>query len=260
MDGGPIAGQVLISPHLDDVALSAAVPLLRRPSHVVTVFAGLPQDTARLYWWDRLTGARDTRERMAERRAEDDSALSALGATTTRLAYLDRQFRDGEPVAADPIAADLKPLLRRASEVWLPAGIGGNTDHLAVRDAGLAALADLATPAAAPGGAEGAPATYLYADFPYVVKYGWGSRITGRPGRRYLDVDYWVEHEIARHGLDAPHLRPLVHRLDPEMRRQKLRAISAYRTQLPALGLDRPEGELLSLLEYELAWRLNTGG
>ena len=76
---------------------------------------------------------------------------------------------------------------------------------------------------------------HLYADLPYAVSFGWPHWVTGEPQepRRVVDA-YWEPLLRA-----VPAIRALddarVVRLTNEQAGQKLNAMRAYRTQLPAL-------------------------
>ena len=100
-----MAATTLVSPHFDDAVLSCWHLVggggdLR----IVNVFTGTPKDAGARGWWDRLTGATDSQERMRERAAEDRDALSTAGRSAVGLGFLDDQYRD-EAQALDPIVA-----------------------------------------------------------------------------------------------------------------------------------------------------------
>ncbi len=234
-----------ISAHLDDAALSASTALDGAAATVITVFAGVPGPGRPAGSWDRLTGAESSADRLLERRAEDEAAMRLLRARPVHLDELDAQYRDGPPDLG-PAVRLMARLLAAAGQVWLPAAIGGHRDHLLARDAGLRA-------AAAAGHAD----VVLYADFPYVIAYGWPPRATGRRAERYLDADYWLAAQLASAGLDPSELTPSVTRLTAAQREAKAAVIAAYRSQAPALGLRRQD--LASnpfKLDYELSWQM----
>jgi len=234
-----------VSAHLDDAAMSASASLDGVPATVITVFAGIPPQGRPAGSWDRLTGAGNSVQRQLERRAEDAAALRLLGARPAHLDELDAQYRDGPP-DLDRAVRMMTALLSEADEVWLPAAIGGHPDHVLARNAGLRA-------AAAAGKAE----VLLYADFPYVIAYGWPSWVSGQPADPYLDAGYWLAAELAAAGLDGPLLVPAVIRLSATQRAVKAAVIAAYRSQAPALRL-RP-ADLAGdpgKLDYELFWRM----
>src|ERR1700739_3821853 len=85
----------VVSPHLDDVALSCTHFLSsNRGSHITTVFSGGPPAVQPLPRWDRAS--RDFRQGadvMAIRRGEDISAAAMVHASTHHLNFWDVQYR-----------------------------------------------------------------------------------------------------------------------------------------------------------------------
>jgi LmbE family N-acetylglucosaminyl deacetylase len=246
MTGGQPAGPVVVSPHLDDAVLSAAMQLMRPGARVVTVFAGLPPAGAVAGSWDRLTGAADARQRVEERWREDDEAMAVLGvADPVRLGFADGQHV-GEPAARldiDAVVQALRPYLTGVQEVWVPAAVGGHSDHVAARDAGVAA-------------ADPQAVVHHFADVPYSVPYGWPPSVDGSASTSpYLDIDQWLVDELADVGLDATALVRSVHQLDEENQRRKVKAMACYRTQIPALD---PWGVLAggdpAIVGFEVSW------
>lgn len=244
-----LTGPVVVSAHLDDAALSAAVQLMRPGARAITVFAGRPPVGTPLGSWDRLTGATDARQRVEDRWREDDEALSVLGqGDPVRLDFLDGQhLADASPRPdLDVVTGGLRPHLTGAREVWVPAAVGGHPDHLAARDAAVAAVADVASDAV----------VHYYADLPYSVPYGWPSSVDGStPWSPYLDVEQWLIDELADVGLDATFLVRSVHRLDEEAQRQKVKAMASYRTQIPAVDPHHrlAEGDP-TVVGFEVSW------
>lgn len=228
---GASARLVVVSPHLDDAVLSAAVQLMRPGAHLVTVCTGAPPEGTPPADWDQLTGAADAVSRVQERLVEDDRALATLGVrSTTRLDFPDAQHIPdvAERPTQEALVAALRPHLTGAAEVWAPAGIGGHLDHLATRDATIEA-------------ASAGTAVHHYADIPYSLGPGWPE----------LEVDTWLVEQ-----LDAPAgLTRTIHRLDPDARRRKVAAMACYVTQIPALDED---GVLTTddpaVLGFEVSW------
>src|SRR5215472_9107347 len=236
---------VAVSPHLDDAALSASVALGQGGATVATVFTALPRADQPITWWDRLTGAASSLERQRERLAEDEQAMRLLSARGVHLDEPEALYRDGDP-DLDRAVERLTELMKAADEVWLPSAIGGHRDHAFAREAGLRAAA-----------ATGHPEVMLYADFPYLIAYGWPSWVSGRPASVYLDAAYWLADQIDSAGLDARSLTPAVTRLDPAQQAKKAEIIAAYRSQADALGLaPRDLAADPAKLEFELAWRM----
>jgi LmbE family N-acetylglucosaminyl deacetylase len=169
---GLVSDVLIVSPHLDDAVLSCWA-LLTRPAGaarnvtVLDVCAGFP-DEGVLGAWDERGGATSSRERVAERRAEEAAALAHGGVRIVFLDLLDWQYG---PQGED-VATALAPHLGVAGEVLVPAGIGGHRDHLRVRDAALALRHD----------------AMLYADLPYALRHGFEPPLPGyAPGETLLD-------------------------------------------------------------------------
>jgi LmbE family N-acetylglucosaminyl deacetylase len=230
-DSGAGARLVVVSPHLDDAVLSAAVQLMRPGAHLVTVCTGAPPEGTPPADWDQLTGATDAVSRVHERLAEDDRALATLGVqSTSRLGFPDAQHIPdvAERPTREALVAALRPHLAGAAEVWAPAGIGGHLDHLATRDATIDATDPGVT-------------VHHYADIPYSLGLGWPEP----------DVETWLAAE-----LDAPAgLSKTVHQLDPDARRRKVAAMACYVTQIPSLD---PDGALSTgdpaVVGFEVSW------
>jgi LmbE family N-acetylglucosaminyl deacetylase len=234
---------VVFSPHLDDAPLSACVQLSRDATLAVTVFSGPPPDGRELTYWDSLTRATSSADRVLERLAEDDRAMSLIGCATARAGLPEHQYRDS--LDHDALLSAIAPYVGDATEIWIPAGMGGHPDHVALRDAVL-------------GIAGGLPAeTHFYADMPAGLWYGWPSWVTGEPAGDYLDPDYFFQAELALRGLDAGRLTPEVFVLDAAMRERKEQVLRCYRSQLPALSMTfNNPGLWDALLAYEAGWRL----
>jgi len=241
---------VAISPHLDDAALSASASLSGAGATVLTVFAGMPPPGFQVSLWDRVTGADSSAARQAERLAEDGEVMRLLGARGCYLDEREAQYREtgSEPEAAQ-LAEKIAGYLIDAAEVWLPAAIGRNDDHIIVRDAGLTAARLV-----------GCDSVVLFADFPYVITYGWPASLSGKPDP-YLDSEPWIAHELAAAGLPASVATAEVIRLSPAQRELKTKIINAYRSQATVLRLG--PGDLAAepqKLDFELFWRLDLDG
>jgi LmbE family N-acetylglucosaminyl deacetylase len=235
-----------VSPHLDDAALSASSALVG--ATIVTVFTALPPPHLAASWWDRLTGATSSLDRQRERLAEDAAVMRLLSARGIHLDEPEDQYRDGDPDLAGAVD-QLTGLLAAADEVWLPSAIGGHRDHAFARDAGLRAAA-----------AAGHSHVVLYADFPYVLAYGWPAWVSGKPAGPCLDAAFWLAEQIVSAGLDPHQLEPAVTRLTAAQRAVKSAIIAAYRTQAPALRLAPADlAADPSKLDFELCWRMPLG-
>ena len=248
---------VAVSAHLDDAALSASAALSARAAlsadpglsdggvTVATVFTAVPPADCPASWWDRLTGATDSATRQRERLAEDEAAMRLLSATAVHLGEPDAQYRTGDPDLGGAVER-LTGLLAGADEVWLPSAIGGHRDHAFARDAGLRAAA-----------AAGHRDVTLYADFPYVIAYGWPEWVSGQPGPAHLDAAFWLDDQLAGTGLDPSCLTPVVTRLSQAQRDLKAAVIAAYASQAAVLRLSPDDlAADPAKLDFELAWRM----
>jgi LmbE family N-acetylglucosaminyl deacetylase len=159
----------VISPHLDDVALSCSLFLAANPgSRIITVFDGAPASVSPLPPWDAASGIfSDGADVSAVRRAEDVRAAALVRASTVHLGYWDSQYRNedygyqGPPddELAGVIAEDLAR--RLGQDPWplvIPLGLC-HFDHRTTAEACLILA----------GRRSGD--TYLYEDLPYSVEY-----------------------------------------------------------------------------------------
>ncbi|MGD0808476.1 MAG: PIG-L family deacetylase [Acidimicrobiales bacterium] len=96
-DIGPIG---VISPHMDDAALSCGRLLSARPgSHVFTIFSGGPASVRPLPTWDQMSGSFKPGDNvMALRQVEDEDAMAVVAAHGHRLDFWDEQYRAGRPI------------------------------------------------------------------------------------------------------------------------------------------------------------------
>ena len=159
----------VVSPHLDDAALSCSLFLAANPgSSVTTVFAGGPASIRPLTPWDKAAryfpeGA----DVVGVRRGEDISAAALVNATTCHLTYWDRQYRTGQYGYAEladgelprAIADDLANYAREhPAHAWvIPLGLH-HPDHVITAEAGLIFAAGHAGP------------VYLYEELPYAAE------------------------------------------------------------------------------------------
>lgn len=225
----------VVSPHLDDAALSCAQLIAAHPgSHVVTVFAGGPASMRPLTTWDRLSGCfADGDDVIGARRREDERAAAVLGATCHHLDLWDRQYRSGayghHPIGDAELAAQITGQLaalaaRLHVDAWVvPLGIG-HGDHEAVGAACLALARRLDRP------------FYVYAELPYRRE---------RPQA--------VAQAVRQVGAGGFYLRADGELRPGGSRRVKLSAIRCHRSQLQALGRRRV---LRALVGPERLWRL----
>lgn len=202
---------------------------------VVTVFTALPPEGLECPAWDSLTGALNSRARVIERRQEDYSALAHFDIVPKRLDFLDSQYQRNPYTVND--LQSLISLISRYEEVWLPAGIGLHSDHVLVRQAGLAA--------------PGERKIILYADLPYAARFGWPFWLTGTKAHKYLNVDRWYASQFQVTGLKNV-LSVIPRNLDEHEQNVKIQAMDEYATQMAALEQMRDP----AILRYELYWTL----
>jgi hypothetical protein len=190
---------------------------------VINVFTGIPPPQP-VPDWDRMTGADDSAARVAERLEEDARALALAGCRAENLGLLDSQYRAGPVELSLPVPPD--------DAVFAPAGIGGHSDHEAVRDAALALGVEVT----------------LYADLPYATEFGWPASDPLR------DVEFYWSRFVPQ-GFE-----PRTVELDAEQQRRKIEAMRAYRTQFaileggPLRRLTHPE-----LVRYEVVFERASG-
>ena len=236
---------VILSPHLDDAALSCW-HLLTQPGEVlvINVFAGVPESLSEPAWWDQYTGATDSAQRVRERIDEDGRALALAGRAALNLDLLDEQYREaGQPVG--PLTDQVARLLPSGAEVYAPAALADHADHVAVRAAALQLR-------------KRGFAVSLYADLPHANVRGWPGWVTGggAAASKNLAGAMW-DRALAGTAIPPEEMAPTVHVLGAEARSRKLEAVHRYATQLQ--GLVEFAGRPLTdreTLGYEVVWTL----
>jgi LmbE family N-acetylglucosaminyl deacetylase len=123
---------VVISPHLDDAALSIGATIAaaaRRGTRVVvlTVLAGDPGSTVRAGHWDGPAGFATAGEAASARRLEDQRACSILGAAPAWLPYGDEQYGRGGDDAT--IWAAILDAVEGAQAALVPGSPLSHSDH-----------------------------------------------------------------------------------------------------------------------------------
>jgi LmbE family N-acetylglucosaminyl deacetylase len=247
-------GLVVLSPHLDDAVLSVGSAI------AASVAAGRPVEvwTANTCGPDPATVPRrhrafaDYRTRIGE----DDAALAVLGAQPRRLGLTERIWRNPRPrtlagafrtpgdLSGFGQLGQLQDAVRDAvsrGELWAPLGVGHHVDHV---EAALAALTV--------GLADGVLGRIgFYEDFyaladPARRRHPVTTR-RPRPGLPWrADPGAWLMHRLAALPVRGPGLTDYLPELvglpwacrplpvgDPAI---KVRAVAAYRSQLPKLG------------------------
>ena len=163
--GKELVRPVFLSPHLDDVALSCGGFIWQQAQRglrpiVVTVFAGVPDyHTLSPFAAELHRSWGLGRDPVAQRRCEDATAMSYLGAEYEHWDYVDciyrRQAQTGEflyasvPALYGELRGDeqklvgelaarlLSALPREPTELYVPLAVGHHVDHQLVSLAGL---------------------------------------------------------------------------------------------------------------------------
>lgn len=231
----------ILSPHFDDAVLSCW-SVLSGPQRVlvVNVFTGAPAAGSGARWWDRMTGAGDSAERIRERIDEDRAALALAGREAVNIGLLEVQYREGGP--APGLIAPLLGAVGDNSALYAPAAMGHHADHALVRDAALALHA------------RGIAVT-LYADLPHAIARGWPSWVADGAG--VAEVDGQWDKALRTAGIDRAAGAARVCALGADSLAAKAEALRAYATQLKALDA-LAFGPLLhpETLRYEVFWAL----
>jgi LmbE family N-acetylglucosaminyl deacetylase len=211
---------VVLSPHLDDAALSLGATIARATRlgdrvTVVTVFANDPEVAGPARPWDRACGFASAPAAARARRAEDAAACALLGARPVWLAFADRDHGDGR---TDAVWEAVAAAVQDADVVLAPGWPLHHPDHAWV--AGMAL-----------GRAPLAPRVGLYVEQPYAVDRPLLSvtrRARGGASPRPPKVVTAGEAPVA--------VRWQSRRPRPRDWLAKQRAIGAYRSQLGELG------------------------
>lgn len=228
---------VVVSPHLDDAALSLGAAIANASAGgaavtVLTVFAGDPEATVAAGPYDRSCGYATAGEAARARREEDRRACAALGAIPVWLPFGDAQYQLGR--SQDDVWAAVAPVLEGATAVLVPGFPLVPPDH-----AWIARLI-LARSISRIG---------LYVEQPYAA-----FRLVGRGRRRYTaqlsqlaslaNLAALAARTRRARALAAPDDEPDLtvgsawSALGPDRRarRRKRDALREYSSQLPALG------------------------
>jgi LmbE family N-acetylglucosaminyl deacetylase len=227
---------LIVSTHFDDAVLSTFGVLDAAPGSIVlTVCAGVPGDAEPASEWDADAGFASGAHAALARAEEDRRACELARAHAVHLDWLDGPYRDREDT--DALRATVAAHLTGATTLWIPAGIGGHADHVAVRDA----LLPLA--ASRPGQAA------VYLDLPYSAFEGWEAGDADRPPARRWEPHVALLHDALRLG-DCRRID-----LAPEVVERKLAAVACHASQVP--GLQDPAPWLLEpdgALRHERWW------
>ena len=215
---------IVVSPHLDDAALSlgATIAQLSRAGRrvtIVTVFAGDVESERPAGAWDSQVSVHTEGEGARVRRIEDLAACGVLGAKPVWLSFPDQDYAEARKV--DNVCKAVREILHVDDDVLLPGFPLANADHRWLAES----LLECGLQVARVG---------LYAEQPY--RY-WVRRTRPRPETSALAS---VEGDVRWKGSTWTALRFLV---------PKWRAVRSYRSQLEPLGLRR--SRLAWLLAHE---------
>ena len=232
---------------MDDAVLSAWAVLQRPgPLEVVDVFTGVPKPGF-VTRYDRVAGASDSARMVRQRLDEDRQALALAGRRAIRLGFLDEQYRQ-DALDRQSVAEAVEKATPSASALFLPAGLGGHSDHLATRDTGRD-IADRLIP------------LFLYAELPYAVRYGWPHWVTGATSNPNLDPEADWNYYLDSTGISRDSLQPEVVCLGDRESDEKLAAMRTYRTQFPSVNsgiVNRLANA--KIRRYEVLWRVTPSG
>ncbi|MEJ7655442.1 MAG: PIG-L family deacetylase [Thermoleophilaceae bacterium] len=213
---------VVVSPHLDDAALSLGATIARATRRgteveVLTVFAGDPDTDAPASPHDRACGFASAAEAARERRAEDRLACEALGARPAWLSFVNNA--DSDLIADSDLCAAVVERLSPTDTVLLPGFPLDHGDHLRVARALLDEVVRL--------GAR----TGLYVEQPYAT---WralsGSRASSAPTSGATLETFSATRRELSHPVVWKRSLP-----GPPAWVMKHRAARLYRSQLPRL-------------------------
>jgi LmbE family N-acetylglucosaminyl deacetylase len=124
---------VVLSPHLDDAALSLGGSIARATRsgteiRVVTVFAYDPGDVGPAQAWDKVCGFHSADEAAKVRRAEDARACAILGATPLWLPFSDVEYEQEHD--EDRVWMAVAAAVRESEVVLMPGFPLAAPDHL----------------------------------------------------------------------------------------------------------------------------------
>lgn len=164
---------LLISPHLDDAALSCSTRLHEGMIDLVmTCFSGIPTaPSVEINAWDKITCVESAKERFTARRCHDKNAWLSISQRYLQLDFCEHE-RSSE--CEQQLANEILDILPSFNSILLPAAVGGHKDHRLVRDLVLSIV---------PNEVE----VLLYGELPYAAFFGWPDE-----RQKYLDIiEYW---------------------------------------------------------------------
>lgn len=223
MSRSSVGRLVAVSPHLDDAVLSVGAFLGDRSDAgtevvILTVFAGDPESGLSACNWDRLGGYETEGDATRARREEDAAACAIVGARPLWLPFSDWPYVDNRDERA--IFAALEDAVREEDMLLVPGFPLLHPDHRFVCECILRGR----VPCRSLG---------LYVEQPYRYRV-----------RRREDP------ALDQSLVDFVGVRPAWQALPAQgsARLRKRRAVQAYRSQLPPLGLGAWHGLRLRLM------------
>ena len=248
---------VVVSPHLDDGVFSLGATIAANAPRgvevrVLTVFGNDPASDAAARAWDSACGFATEGEAASARREEDRRACDLVGAVPVWLPFRDGEYAKERSETA--VWEDVAPHLSDADCVLVPGFPLAHPDHLWLTSLVLARR----SPTQRVG---------LYVEQPYAA---W--RVIGRGRREWAAAGLTLRRGLLNtaaialrthtgRALQQPVAPEAVTRHGPaptwtatkpgaRARRQKRRAVAAYRSQLEGFGTR--SGTMISV--YELGW------
>jgi GlcNAc-PI de-N-acetylase len=134
---------IILSPHLDDAVFNVWHVISKDKAKVITIFAGVPSNEKSTIW-DRLGGARDSREMMTARRTENKTALAGQNVEIIDLDFLDNQYGQ-RTLGVEAIKNELRKYISKQDTLFVPLAasrIFKHPDHVIVRTVGQELLAE----------------------------------------------------------------------------------------------------------------------
>jgi LmbE family N-acetylglucosaminyl deacetylase len=221
-----LAGRiVVVSPHMDDAvfSLGATIARVTKSGHRVealTVFGGDPASTVPANGWDRRGGFETQGEAAAARRSEDRDACGIVGAHPSVLTFSGGGY--GRPTDEELVWRAVADAVAAADIVLIPGFPLTNDDHAWLHRL----LVERRLPCERLG---------LYVEQPY----------------RYMARTRRPKSEAASRSLGAIEWTTTAARVADL--RTKRKAILAYRSQLPLLGLTAQRHRKLRLMLFHEA-------
>ena len=119
--------KIIISPHFDDVCLSAFAQLDQK-SLVVTVFSGFPKIEQKTKW-DSFCGFKNSSEAIKKRLQENEMAAKYVGFKTINLGFVDWQY--GQKNDKENIKRKFRGVisLYPKATIFCPLSVGGSIEH-----------------------------------------------------------------------------------------------------------------------------------